>query len=372
MVHILKRELTIQLRLTNDLSTNLGTTCTVSAEPIDFISTTEPSVTFYTNTADNYAAQHHFVTFTPTQCFKYLLVGTHPDMSSYSAGYNYLRRIKITESESFEVRGTSVMCSSETYTLYRGNTPYSGNVTWVVTNVQPTTGSIVSEQRTGNTITLNKLTNGRINLKAVFDNPCGGVSEELKDIQVGVPEAPEFIEVYGNGATDPTCLYPGGYRAEAFGSGLATQFQWRLPEEWSSEVSGGNNPFIVGSNGFDIPLQVNPIYDYPAYMWVRSGNACGFGDLVYLEVGTNCDGYRLSPYTISPNPTTTNVTIDGSKSKKLIKQVQLIDKSGNIRKTMKYKGEMKINFDVSGLTPNLYYLKIFDGQKWVTIALQVQ
>lgn len=139
-------------------------------------------------------------------------------------------------------------------------------------------------------------------------------------------------------------------------------------------MSGGNNPFTVGSNGFDIPVQVNTIYTYPAFMWVRAVNACGFSDIVLLEVGTDCYGYRMSSvYTVSPNPATSFVQIDGSKSKKIVKEIQLIDKMGQIKRIMKYKGNPTlVKFDVSGLKPDTYYIKIYDGKQWESKALRIQ
>jgi hypothetical protein len=78
--------------------------------------------------------------------------------------------------------------------------------------------------------------------------------------------------------------------------------------------------------------------------------------LTYLETSMNCGGYYS--YTISPNPAKENVTINsGSKTKK-IKEVRIIDKLGNIKKTFKYSGNEKIvNLNISGLAPNVYYLK---------------
>jgi hypothetical protein len=235
------------------------------------------------------------------------------------------------------------------------------------------TGIVSLSCTTCTSTTLTKVGNGQLTLTATITS-CGVQTVRNITIDAGTPEAPQFIEIYGNGATDPMSLCPGGYRAEAFTFTSSPQYEWRLPDEWSSSVSGGNNPFTVGSNGFDIPVQVNTIYTYPAFVWVRAVNACGTSDVVFLEVGTDCYGYRISSqYAVSPNPATSFVQIDGSKNKKTIIEVQLVDKMGEVKKVMKYKGNPGVvRFDVSGLKPDIYYIKIYDGKQWESKPLQIQ
>lgn len=268
---------------------------------------------------------------------------------------------------SMNINGANSICSNPVvYSI--NNLPCNATATW---SSNPT--GIVSISTSNNQATVTKITDGQTTLKATI-NACGSQTAIYLTIDAGLPEAPEFIEIYGHGATDPLSLCPGGYRAEAFTSITNQQYQWRLPDEWSSSVSGGNNPFLVGSNGFDIPIQVNTINSYPAFMWVRSKNGCGYSDLVYLEVGTDCYGNRMSSsYTISPNPASTNVQIDGSKNKKLIKEIQLIDKMGQVKRVIKFKSnQTNVNFDVSGFSPDIYYLKIYDGKQWESKQLRIQ
>ncbi|MGI8583668.1 MAG: T9SS type A sorting domain-containing protein [Chitinophagaceae bacterium] len=76
---------------------------------------------------------------------------------------------------------------------------------------------------------------------------------------------------------------------------------------------------------------------------------------------------------MSPNPATNNVTFDGRKKNKSIKEVQIIDKLGNVKKIVKYSGDQKlINLNISGLPSDIYYIKIYDGQKWESKQLRVQ
>ena len=201
------------------------------------------------------------------------------------------------------ISGNTSFCSgTASYTLNYNGVPYAGNVSWVSSDP-----SIASISPSGNPATLTKNGNGQVTITATLTQ-CGIQYTHNKTIDVGLPEAPEFIEIYGNGADDPLYLCPGGYRAEAFTTKSYPQYEWLLPSTWTSSVSGGNNPFIVGTLGFDIPIHV---YSLPSteYMRVRTINGCGYSTPVFLEVGTDCGGYRMSNYTISPNPAKGHIKI---------------------------------------------------------------
>jgi hypothetical protein len=278
----------------------------------------------------------------------------------------------------YNSNSTTISYTQPTLSINGSNSFCSGNPVYSVTNLpcgatvswSCNPRGVVSISTSSNQATLTKIADGQTTLSATI-TACGSQIVSYLFIEVGLPQAPQFIEIYGHGVTDPTTLCPGSYRAEAFTTLTNQQYEWRLPPEWSSSVSGGNNPFTVGSNGFDIPLQVNSITDNPAFMWVRTVNKCGTSDPTFLFVGTSCDGF-LS-YQVSPNPATSNVRIDGSKNNKIIKEVQLIDKTGNIKRARKYNGDIKlVQFDVSGLKPDVYYIKIYDGKRWESKQLRIQ
>ncbi|MCB0739922.1 MAG: hypothetical protein KDB92_02455, partial [Chitinophagaceae bacterium] len=271
-----------------------------------------------------------------------------------------------TPGVSLAISGSTSFCTgTPSYTLNNSGVAYTGNVTWV--SSAPSIASITSS---GNPATLTKNGNGQVTITATIIE-CGIQYTHNLTIDVGLPEAPEFIEVYGNGADDPLYLCPGGYRAEAFTTKTYPQFEWLLPSTWTSSVSGGNNPFIVGTLGFDIPIHV---YSLPSteYMRVRTINGCGYSTPVFLQVGTDCGGYRMSNYIVSPNPAKEQIKIDGGKHNKTIREVQIIDKTGNIKLTTKYSvGTKFVNLNVSKLYPDIYYIKIYDGYNWESKIIKI-
>jgi hypothetical protein len=269
---------------------------------------------------------------------------------------------------SLSINGSTNFCSgTSTYSI--NNLPCNASVTW---GTSPN-GIVSLSCTTCTSTTLSKIADGQTTLTATI-TACGIPTERNITIDVGSPQAPELIEIYGNGATDPMYLCPGGYRAEAFGSSSTNlQYEWLLPDEWTSSVSGNNNPFIVGSSGFDIPIEVNTIYSTPAFMRVRTINACGYSSPVFLFVGTDCYGFGSYSYTVFPNPAKDNIKIDSRSKNKKIREVRLIDKLGNVKRAEKYSGELNIvNLNISGLPPDVYYLKIYDGKQWETKQLRVQ
>lgn len=105
---------------------------------------------------------------------------------------------------------------------------------------------------------------------------------------------------------------------------------------------------------------------------VRTINNCGYSDAAFLEVGTDNCFYRMS-YTVSPNPAKNVVTIDGRKKEKDIHEIHVIDKTGNVKRMGKYSGKTKlVTFNISGLQPGIYFVKIFDGKNWEVKQLNIQ
>jgi hypothetical protein len=110
---------------------------------------------------------------------------------------------------------------------------------------------------------------------------------------------------------------------------------------------------------------------YQCHDWsVSFVTACGESPQTY-PIFVGCGNGAM--FVMSPNPATNNVTIDGRNKNKRIKEVQIIDKLGNIKKVTKYSGDQKlITLNISELLPDIYYIKIYDGQKWENKQLSVQ
>lgn len=102
-------------------------------------------------------------------------------------------------------------------------------------------------------------------------------------------------------------------------------------------------------------------------------NACGIGSVQTLDifVNDNCNGGGFNAFSLAPNPTSNNVQITSTDKKTTIKEIRITDKAGNLRKSFIYsKNIVSTNIDISFLSPDIYYIQIFDGKKWNTKAIQ--
>jgi hypothetical protein len=141
----------------------------------------------------------------------------------------------------------------------------------------------------------------------------------------------------------------------------------------------------------------------PDITWYQSGNdiVCFFTDLnqtadMRITVTTSCGEtsarYRFkcvtysscggpiqTLVTASPNPVsgTLRISLEESKgiqqekSTKSIQEIRIIDKFGNIKRTLKYgKNQMKeVSIDLSDLSPNVYTALVYDGHSWIPIKI---
>lgn len=240
-----------------------------------------------------------------------------------------------------------------------------GNVRLNNPNCFPVTWSIISgpatiSNPTNAGVTLNVSATGIVALRATGGN-------YISDLNINVnqngPSAPTGI----SGFSPTIGVSPGEILdLEAYETN-------QLSYNW--DISGGT---IVGNaTGPHITVVVdNPCNGFITNGYFSAGvsynNACGagswYGANCYIVCGTGGPMFAMSP-----NPTTDNVTIDGRNKNKSIKEVQVVDKVGNVKKVVKFGGEQKlINLNISTLPADIYYIKIFDGQKWESKQLRKQ
>lgn len=244
-----------------------------------------------------------------------------------------------------EISGDNTFCTtSNNYTIT--NLPPGATVIW------STTPSNIAHPNcptcpTGTTLA--KDNDGTITLTATISNVCGGpITINKTGIQVGIPFSESNTFVY---AEDINIFvsHPPEF--------IVNAYKWEMDGVFYRQT---NAPMLKTT-------QALQCHDWS----VSFVTACGESSLTY-PVSIGCDGFT-SQYSVYPNPATSNITIDGTKKNKSIKEIQIADKLGNIKKISKYSGDLKIvNFNVSGLSSDIYYIRIFDGQKWESKQLRIQ
>lgn len=238
------------------------------------------------------------------------------------------------------------MCANGVFTV---NAPAGAVVTW---SVSP--ANIATIVPNGNSVTVNRVSNGTINLTATISNSCQAGRAVTRSIIIGPPPVNIAYSMSGgcNGSYQ-------GWMLNASSTSPVTSWQWTVDNpssgDWYIDNPTSPNTYVSVSGGGGIS--------------VTATNACGTtrnGVTIY----SNC-GFGI---TASPNPTADEVTIavkepENSKAtnKKVVMfyQINVADASGNIRKQFKYpSGTNRTRISLAGLPKGVYTVQAFDGSTW--------
>ncbi len=254
---------------------------------------------------------------------------------------NYVSEVRAAD---IEFNGNPPLCNNPvTYTLT--GVPANANVIW-----QPLTPSgLANINSSGNNATLsrNGTANGIVTLSAeVVD---GGCSYGLFSVQitVGTPSQPGAITF---SLIDPTF---GRIHANIEPVEGATSYNWYKN---SSLVSGYNGTFAV------IPITRDRC-DIEYDIAVEAMNSCGTSLQSHANAYVPCYNY----YMISPNPTTSDVTVSINESKmqstnsKTFDEVRIYDFRGTLRKYQKFSKVKTATINIAGLTNGTYFVEIING-----------
>lgn len=96
---------------------------------------------------------------------------------------------------------------------------------------------------------------------------------------------------------------------------------------------------------------------------MTGGSGCSATTTLYFvppNTGPGGGNFR-----ISPNPSSNTVYVDGKDKNKTIKEVRLIDKSGNLKVAKVFSGSSMLEvIQIDNLLPDIYTILIFDGLNW--------
>ncbi|MDQ6610158.1 MAG: T9SS type A sorting domain-containing protein [Bacteroidota bacterium] len=258
----------------------------------------------------------------------------------------------------FSINGSSNLCSDfEIYSV--NNLPCNSTVSW---SASPS--GIVSISVTNNQATVTKITGGDITLTAAISNSnaCGSNSANLSTpVKVGYDYGAPY-EIYGFEENQEFC---GPETVTLSVDPFYDSYTWHIYGN-ATILSGQSTDYIsleIGSTSSTSSLYIEVVVTSCGQQYVIGTH----GTIANCYYGLN------NAYTISPNPASDIVTIDGIKNNKKIKEVQVIDKLGSVKRIRKYAENLqRVQFNVSGLKPDIYYIKIYDGEKWESKQIRVQ
>lgn len=254
------------------------------------------------------------------------------------------------------ISGPDRFCTSGNYLLTGGSLPSGSSITW-------TPGSIANVGTGQGTtqVRLDRISNGTATLTANVTNACFPSQPFTKTYATGGFSSADYSisgpdRSYSNTTVD--------YYISTSLVG-ATGYNWTWPGDWTY-VSGQST----------------------SHLTLRTGNTSGY---VTLQVASTCDQgtavnkfvgiyYSLvSNYTVSPNPTTDNVTITVkqpkdavfSKTKQaMIYQLKVTDQLGRVKKQYKYSsGTSSTTISLKGLISGIYTVQAFNGASWGSVKV---
>jgi hypothetical protein len=234
-------------------------------------------------------------------------------------------------------------------------------------------GSIVSLTQSGNTATLTRIGNGSVALTATLTTGCGTLTF-TRVINVGAPSGIGIVSYNNLNAcgydgyfqvlpSNPPGLYQysGNLTVSATGASTIT---WALAPPATT-----SNGWSYSSTGGTVTVSTKQHYS-SLRLRVTASNACGSVYKDYHFRSTEClamDSKASPAYALSPNPTKGVFTITLSTPDKgaAIKDVIVNNKMGVAVRRLTFKNGQKVQtVSLQGLPPDIYFIQIFDGNKW--------
>jgi hypothetical protein len=259
----------------------------------------------------------------------------------------------------------TIICSgSLNYSLT--GLPSGATVVWSLSS--NANASLSNQTNTSVTVTRNSSINTTVTLIATVTH-CTFSYNVNKLITLGTPSLGYSVYPYYQGQQ---------FCTNSFGNTLKVEPQnlGNVFIEWTSlNMSDPNyNLVMVNSNGSyeqDFVFYTAGTYQIAA----RVGNSCGLGDytaFLNIEVSDNCSGGGFRAYNISPNPSKGNIIVTSVSKTNAIKEIIISDKMGSVKKRIQFPANSKtVNINLSGLKPDIYFIKIFNGKMWESNQIRV-
>jgi hypothetical protein len=257
------------------------------------------------------------------------------------------------------ISGPDNFCTtSSNYSIL--NLPVGATVTW---SVAPSGVATINSPNATQT-TLTRQSDGIIELQAAISGACL-VNIVKSDIVVGVPLANFVILPYFT--NQQFCINSFGNTVKVDPQPLPgiTNFQWG----YSSAQNGIPPTVYQPFGGYDQDFIFTRGGNYQVY--ARPVNACGTGNTATLDIFvSNRCSFQFNEFTVSPNPSNGNFKISVTNDTSGIREIIVNDKTGAEKKRFSLGMKSKTaNINLSSLAADVYYLRVFDGNKWTTLIV---
>lgn len=283
--------------------------------------------------------------------------------SGLSNGQNHGQIYILRPKPSLTFAGGYTVCTSQDFQA--NNVPsWVTNYTWVVT---PNT-IFGNTNSTSNPTTVTKLFDGEGNIELTISSTSCPLSfvyntQEITGkpkLVAGKPlvQSAQSLMLYNSpGDENEVCLNEENVFDFTTGTGSTTN--------WSYDShSGSPQPSWTAWGNEDLYVNFFKSTQNTLVLKMDVTNACGTNTYDFGFKAVDCGAYMFS---VSPNPATSDVTVKALNQNTSIREIRIIDKSGNIKKKISYgKGLAAISMNISSLPNDVYIIQIFDGKSWVS------
>lgn len=338
-------------------------------------------ITQVTNTPTLYSPSG--ANFTSPYNYDYLVLEATCQAAQNIVDSLYIQKIKIIETppppppmdcNSITIQGPDQICDgSANYSL----SSYVGtDNTWSFNSNE---GDAFLSSNIGISNILTKVDDGQAMLKVVLSGCTAATATKYKTVTMG-PGALTGYCYPRNAISQP--LYRETYGWNILGEGGNNQAIVTSPtgaqtwELYNSYTSSGNPVTFSYTQGGYLNINV-PYGETYAEFKLTIQTSCGANEYFFEFIA----GYDYSYYSLSPNPSTSDITVyvDDEKLKSIktekssdqvIQKIIIIDKLGNAVLQRSYPSDTKkVNLNIGSLRPDFYVVKIFNGRKWVSLKL---
>lgn len=266
------------------------------------------------------------------------------------------------------------LCTGYVFTASVTPNPDATNYLWT----PPLGVTLTGGQNTPNaTFTVNSTGGGNGVVTMDISTPCGTICA-----QTFLPTGPKWIFIKNQPAFSALALcFSGTATVNVIQATGATSYVWQV-----REYSGGGiwlnltAPLITTTTNQLNYTVLNPANISFAVVYVYALSSCGQSSTLQSQRFDRCRAARIAftgetffddhTVLIYPNPAKNSFTIDTRSHKGLvnreIREVQIANKMGEVKRYFRFSNKQSTQFiSTRGLSPDIYTIRIFDGQKWI-------
>jgi len=300
------------------------------------------------------------VTLTP-DCGK-ALSGVKAIVTARGINFNSINTATIATPVSLSIGGNTLVCSgSTTYTM--NGLPCNASITW--TSPPAAQGSLNPLNSSPTTFTYGG-TPGNFTLSAEVI-ACGATKTVTLPVHAGPYTYDDYTITWNAGTPPYYCLNK--TITFTLNGPFGSNYNWSVPIGWTLLYNGGSYAVLKTptSTGYPPTGSVTVTFTEPcgntitkSFQTVYSSSYCGSSG---------------SPYTISPNPASSTITIACTNLQTYcnISSVQITDLYGQVKASQSWPyTNQSVQMNVSFLPNGTYIAKVYDGSQWYSNQFIVQ